>query len=108
MITRHMVIATLTTVAVLGMASSAFASPTCTTEPKSKWLSEAVMKQKITQAGYKDIKVFKVSGSCYEIYGYTKEGKRAEVYFNPVTAAVVERNVDGEEAGEKEHEKGEH
>jgi hypothetical protein len=44
--------------------------------------------------GYRDIKVFQVSGSCYEIYAHTKDGKRAEVYFNPVTGAVVQNNVD--------------
>ena len=52
------------------------------------------MKAKIAKMGYRDIKVFQVSGSCYEIYAHTKDGKRAEVYFNPVTGAVVQNNVD--------------
>ena len=38
--------------------------------------------------------LFAVSGTCYEIYAITKDGKRAEVYFNPVTGAVVQNNVD--------------
>jgi hypothetical protein len=86
----------LAAVAVLGIScSAALASPTCTREPPSKWLSEAEMKQKIQEMGYKDIKVFKKTNSgCYEIYGYTAEGRKAEVYFNPVTGAVVEQNVD--------------
>lgn len=77
------------------VSSAALASPTCTKEPESKWLSEAAMKQKIADMGYKDIKVFKkTSTGCYEIYGHTSDGRKAEVYFNPVTAEVVERNLD--------------
>lgn len=53
------------------------------------------MKQKIADMGYKDIKIFKkTTTGCYEIYGYTADGHKAEVYFNPVTAAIVEKNVD--------------
>lgn len=89
----------LTVAVIIGltMAGSAWASPKCTTEPQDKWLSEDVMKQKITDMGYKNIKVFKKTMSgCYEIYGHTAEGKKAEVYFNPVTGAVVEKNIDNE------------
>ena len=40
--------------------------------------------------GYQ-IKTFKVSsGQCYEIYGFDKAGKKVEIYFDPVTAAVLE------------------
>jgi hypothetical protein len=78
----------------LSFATVAIAAPVCTTQPKAKWLTEAKMKAKIAKMGYRDIKVFQVSGSCYEIYAHTKDGKRAEVYFNPVTGAVVQNNVD--------------
>ena len=77
------------------VSSAALASPTCTKEPESKWLSESAMKQKIADMGYKDIKIFKkTTTGCYEIYGYTADGHKAEVYFNPVTAAIVEKTVD--------------
>ncbi len=77
------------------LSEGAFASPTCTKEPETKWLSEAAMKQKISEMGYKDIKVFKkTTTGCYEIYGYTADGRKAEVYFNPVDGAIVENNVD--------------
>ena len=34
---------------------------------------------------------FKVSkGECYEIYGFDKAGKKVEIYFDPVTAAILE------------------
>ena len=85
----------LSALAVSFAASGAIASPTCTKEPEDKWLSEAAMKQKITEMGYKDIKVFKkTTTGCYEIYGYTGDGRKAEVYFHPVTGAPIETNVD--------------
>ncbi|MFG1360095.1 MULTISPECIES: PepSY domain-containing protein [Xanthobacter] len=82
--------------AALSLASStALASPTCTREPQDKWLSEEAMKQKISQMGFKNIKVFKkTSSGCYEIYGYNADRRKAEVYFNPVTGEIVENNVD--------------
>ncbi|MBS1168540.1 MAG: hypothetical protein H6R00_4565 [Proteobacteria bacterium] len=85
-------------VAIIGLcvaSSAALASPTCTKEPEEKWLSEADMKQKLTEMGYTNIKVFKKTNtSCYEIYGYAADGRKAEVYFNPVNGEIVENNVD--------------
>lgn len=73
-------------------AGPAFAGPTCTSEPKEKWLSESAMKSKIVELGYK-FKVFKVTaGNCYEIYGQDKAGKRIEVYFHPVSGSIVEEH----------------
>ena len=77
----------------LALAAPAFAGPQCTTEPKDKWMSEATMKSKIEKEGYR-IKTFKVSGNCYEIYGFDKEGRKVEIYFNPVDGAVVKKEVD--------------
>jgi len=51
------------------------------------------MKSKIEKEGYR-IKTFKVSGNCYEIYGFDKEGRKVEIYFNPVDGAVVKKEVD--------------
>jgi hypothetical protein len=74
------------------MSGSAWAGPTCTTEPKAKWMSEADMKVKIATGGYK-YSVFKVTtGNCYEIYGRDKAGKRIEIYFHPITGNVVEEH----------------
>jgi hypothetical protein len=78
----------------LSFATVASAAPVCTKLPASKWLTPAQMKAKVAKLGYRDVKVFQVSGSCYEIYAHTKDGKRAEVYFNSVTGAVVQNSVD--------------
>ena len=68
---------------------SAHANPICTTEPKTKWMSEEAIKTKIAALGYQKIKSFKVTESCYEIYGSDKDDKLVEVYFNPITGNVV-------------------
>jgi hypothetical protein len=89
-------IATIT-VAVLAasMASSAFAGPSCTEEPQTKWLTEQQMTEKFTALGMRDdVKKLHVSkGKCWEIYGHDKSGKKIEVYFHPITGAIVEQNV---------------
>ncbi|WP_296040640.1 PepSY domain-containing protein [uncultured Agrobacterium sp.] len=81
----------IATVAVIAATPAlAFASPSCTAEPKSKWMSEDAMKAKIDTLGYK-VKTFQVTGNCYEIYGKDKDGQRAEVYFNPVSGDIVQK-----------------
>ncbi len=67
---------------------TAHAKKNCTDAPKDKWMSEADFKKKVTEQGYK-IRKFKQPGSCYEIYGTDKTGKKVEIYFNPVDATIV-------------------
>lgn len=76
--------------ALLIVASGvALAGPTCA-QPKEKWMPEAQFRKGLEEKGYQ-IKTFKVSkGECYEIYGFDKAGKKVEIYFDPVTAAVLE------------------
>ncbi len=80
--------------AILGFAGAASAGPVCTTAPRAQWLTEAQMRARVVQLGYTNIRVLQVSGSCYEIYAKARNGHRAEVYFNPVTGAVVQNNED--------------
>lgn len=76
-------------------AGAALADADCPAAPKDTWLSEADMKQKVADLGYK-ADVFKVSGNCYEIYGKNKDGKDVEVYFNPVDGSIVKEEVEGQ------------
>ncbi len=70
------------------------AEPTCTKEPKDKWKDQKEFQKQLTDQGYK-IKKFKATkGSCYEIYGWNKEGKKVEIYFNPVDGSVVKQEID--------------
>lgn len=73
-------------------ATPALAAPPCTDAPKDKWLPQQEMKSRIVADGYK-IKKFKVDGSCYEIYGWDKDSKKVEIYFNPVSGEIVKRKT---------------
>lgn len=89
---------TYTFAAIALLASTAaVAGPVCTDEPQSKWLTEAQMTEKFKALGYTDdVKKLHVSrGKCWEIYGHDKAGKKVEIYFHPITGAIVEANVKG-------------
>lgn len=83
----------LSRIAAIALAlgtTAAFAGPRCN-QPQAQWMKEADFKARLEQQGYQ-IKTFKVSkGQCYEIYGVDKAGKKVEIYFDPVSAAVLEQ-----------------
>lgn len=91
---RKLIISAAALTAVLAVAGTASAGANCPKAPRSSWMTEAQMKAKVAELGYK-VKTFQVSGDCYEIYGWTKDGKKAEVYFNPVNGAIVKSKVGG-------------
>jgi hypothetical protein len=74
-------------VSMLALTGAVMAGPTCNV-PKDKWMKEADFKKDLVSQGYQ-IKTFKVSNGCYEIYGTDKAGKRVEIYFDPATGAPV-------------------
>ncbi|MFN7903969.1 MAG: PepSY domain-containing protein [Pseudobdellovibrionaceae bacterium] len=86
---KHIILMTL--LALTGL--SAQAKKTCTDQPKDKWMTEGDFKKKVEGMGYK-ISKFKQPGSCYEIYGVNKNGKKVEVYFNPVDATITKEEID--------------
>jgi len=61
----------------------------CTKAPKSEWMSESAMKQRIADEGYVVEKFKTTDGNCYEIYGKDKDGKKVEIYFNPIDGTIV-------------------
>ena len=78
---------------ILAVPTLVMADADCKANPKSEWKTEAEARAKFEAEGYK-INKFKVSGNCYEFYGYNKEGKKAEVYFDTKTLAVVKSEID--------------
>ena len=75
-------------------SASAVAGPQCTTADKSQWLDQTKFQNDLKAKGY-DIKVFKVTGgNCYEIYGWNKDKKKVEIYFDPVTGNAVKEEID--------------
>jgi hypothetical protein len=89
---------TLATLALAGTAAlvsfGAFAGPKCTDAPKSQWMPQQQMKDRILKDGY-TIDKFKVSGQCYEIYGQDKAGNQVEIYFDPTDGRIVKRRSNG-------------
>ncbi len=77
-----------TLTAILLSTGVAQAKKNCTDQPKNKWMSEADFKKKVEAEGYK-ISKFKQPGTCYEVYGTNKDGKKVEIYFNPVDGSIV-------------------
>ena len=82
------------------LSTTGFAKKNCTDQPKEKWMTEEAFKKKAEEEGYK-IKNFKQPGTCYEIYGTNKEGKKVEVYFNPVDGSVYREKKDKKSNSEK-------
>lgn len=72
------------------LSAAAVAAPECTKAPQDQWMSKDKMKQQILDQGY-TIKVFKISGNCYEIYGKDKNGKNVEIYFDPTDGRIVKQ-----------------
>jgi hypothetical protein len=70
------------------LGSFAHAKKSCTDQPKEKWMKEEDFKKRLESEGYK-IRKFKQPGTCYEIYGTNKAGKKVEIYFNPVDGSIV-------------------
>ena len=79
--------------ATLGCAAAAIAGPTCTSEPAGKWTPVDELRKKLVERGYR-IDVLKVTkGSCYELYGRDRSGKRVGIYFHPITLDAVRSSV---------------
>lgn len=79
---------------LLALSSSfAYAKKNCTDQSRDKWMSEDDFKKRVEADGYK-IRKFKQPGTCYEIYGTDKDGKKVEIYFNPVNAEIVKKEIE--------------
>ena len=81
-------------ISLLATSPLAFAGPQCTTTDKAQWQDQAKFQEDLKAQGY-DIKKFKVTGgNCYEIYGWDKDKRKVEIYFDPVTGKVVKQEIE--------------
>jgi hypothetical protein len=71
-------------------ALAASYSGTCTTAPKEKWMTDAAVQVKLTEAGYtvKSIKATR-AGNCLEAYVTDKAGTKMELFLDPTTAKII-------------------
>ncbi|MDQ0140700.1 PepSY domain-containing protein [Cupriavidus necator] len=75
------------------LSGAALASAKCPAHPRGEWIKESDARARIEAQGYQ-IRKFKVDGNCYEIYGKTKEGKKAEIYFDTKTLDIVKAEIE--------------
>ncbi|MBU2582122.1 MAG: PepSY domain-containing protein [Alphaproteobacteria bacterium] len=60
----------------------------CSSAPQSEWRTSEDVKAAAEAQGYEVVRV-KVEDSCYEVYARGKDGRRTELYFDPVTLKIV-------------------
>jgi hypothetical protein len=65
----------------------------CTKEPKDKWKPQAEAEAAATAAGY-TVTRSKLEGSCYEVYAKDKDGKKYELFYNPVDLQIIQKHDD--------------
>ncbi len=73
----------------LGSTNLAFADAQCTRADRSTWQQESIFRSTMKQQGYRITKFRVTPGNCYEIYGFNPQSDRVELYFHPVTFALV-------------------
>lgn len=76
-------------------SQAAFAKTECTTVDKAQWQDQTKFQEDLKAQGY-EIKKFKVTGgNCYEIYGFDKDKRKVEIYFDPVSGKAVKTELEG-------------
>ncbi|WP_317847956.1 PepSY domain-containing protein [Pseudomonas sp. HTZ2] len=74
-------------------SASAFAEPKCTTAERSTWQDADQFQAQLKEQGYR-INKFKITkGNCYEIYGFDKDGRKVEIYHDPVSGKAVKSEI---------------
>lgn len=82
--------------AVLAATAGAQASETagtCGAAPKEQWMTTEAAKARGVEQGY-EVRRVKVEKGCYELYAVDKQGRRAELYMNPVSGEIVQSKAD--------------
>jgi len=74
-------------------ASSAFAEANCQAHPKNEQIPQADFQKALEKYGF-TIKKLKTDGSCFEMYGKSKGGKKVEMYFDTKDGKIVKSEID--------------
>lgn len=61
----------------------------CTSAPRSEWRSMDDVKTAVEKLGYKDVRKIEAEDGCYEAYAFDKNGRRVELYIDPVNLKIV-------------------
>lgn len=73
--------------------SGAQAAADCPTHPKANWMRLDTLRSRLKAEGYQ-IKILKVDGECYELYGRDADGSKVEIYFDTVTGKPFKSRVE--------------
>jgi hypothetical protein len=80
---------TLGSLLMLGTAPL-LADTDCARPDRSTWMPESQFREQMKHQGVQITKFRITPGHCYEIYGFDKDGRKLEVYYDPVDARPVE------------------
>ncbi len=86
-------VTTLLALTLAALPLTALAGAKCEAHPKAEWIKDSDARAKLEEQGYK-IRKFKIDGNCYEIYGWNKEGKKVEIYFDTKTLDIVKSEIE--------------
>lgn len=70
-------------------ATPVLADVQCSSAARATWMDESDFRQQMKSQGVQITKFRITPGNCYEIYGFDENGKKVEIYYNPVNAALV-------------------
>ncbi len=76
-----------------GPALAGSNSETCTSAPKERWLSIDQLKAKLGEQGYTVSKI-EFEDACAEAKVRDKNGKSAELYLDPATGTITDKEDD--------------
>ena len=71
-------------------ATPLLADPECARPDRSAWMPESQFREQLKRQGVQITKFRITPGNCYEIYGFDREGRKLEIYYDPVDAQPVE------------------
>lgn len=64
----------------------------CTTAPQSDWKPRTDAEAAAKEAGH-TVRGSKIEGTCYEVYAISKDGKKVELFYNPVDLKLMKTVV---------------
>ena len=87
--------ATFATALTFGLLAAipAFAEDDCPAAPRAQWLQPEQIKAKAEEMGY-TVRFVGEDDGCLEVKGFDKAGAKVEIYFDPVSGAVIKTKED--------------
>lgn len=71
-------------------ATPLLADTECARPDRSAWMPESQFREQMKRQGVQITKFRITPGNCYEIYGFDREGRKLEIYYDPVDVQPVE------------------